>query len=146
MKKKIIYLVIAILIFLTGIFIFIQNQNKNHKSIYLKEITYTEFKNLLNENETFVLYIGNENCYACSIYLPKLISVIEEYKVEIKYLDTNKLSGEENIEFQQDAYITGTPTTIFIKDGKETSTLNRMDGDQSKSFIITKLKDNGYID
>lgn len=145
-KKTIIYIIIGILILLTGIFIFTQNQNENYKSKYLKEISYTIFEDLLDKNETFILYVGNENCYACSLYLPKLINIIEEYKIEIKYLDTNKLSTEERIKLENNFYITRTPTTIFIKDGKETSTLNRIDGDRPTDFIITKLKENKYID
>ena len=48
-NKTIIYIIIGILILLTGIFIFTQNQNENYKSKYLKEISYTIFEDLLDK-------------------------------------------------------------------------------------------------
>ncbi|MDD4036224.1 MAG: thioredoxin family protein [Bacilli bacterium] len=149
-KKTIIYIAIAAIILALSIIVYTQNKDiktaDKNVSKYLKEINYTELKNLLTQKETFVLYIGNESCPNCNNYLPRLIDVIKEYKIEVKYLNTNKLSLKEKPEFEKDIYITGVPTTIFINDGEEISTINRIDGAQSKDFIITKLKDNKYID
>ena len=39
-----------------------------------------------------------------------------------------------------------TPTTIFIKDGKEASLLNRLEGDLSESRVVEKFKKMGFIE
>ena len=42
--------------------------------------------------------------------------------------------------------ITGTPTTIFVKNGEEKDTYNRIVGNKKFSQTEEAYKDNGYID
>ena len=60
-------------------------------------------------------------------------------------IDLLELSDKEEASLMSEFPITGTPTTIFITDGVEEDTHNRIDGNLKKSKIIEKLKDSGYI-
>ena len=41
---------------------------------------------------------------------------------------------------------TGTPTTIFFEDGKETAMSNRIEGDKDIEVIESKMRKMGYIE
>lgn len=109
------------------------------------EIDYTKLKDMLNQKQDLILFIGSETCSACASYKPTLNKVIKKYKVDVKYLDISKLSEKESSELQSKFPFTGTPTTIFVKKGKEEKTYNRIDGNQRYSKIVEKFKSNGYI-
>ena len=112
---------------------------------YLKEISYDEYKNLIKNKESFVLEIMSTNCSACINFKPKLEEVTKEYKVEVKYINTEKLSEKETKELYKEAGISGTPTVIFYKDGKEETKSSRINGSVSKDRIISKFKANSII-
>lgn len=138
MKKilKSIIMVFTLVLLLTGC-----SSNDNH----IKEISLDKFKEKMANKESFVLYIGNENCSHCVAYLPTLKSVLKEYNVTIYHLDNSKLSEEEYLEFKSYISISGTPTVVFITDGDEETTLNRIVGEISKEDTIERFKTNGYI-
>ena len=56
------------------------------------------------------------------------------------------MTEEEDKEFSKEFKVTGTPNTIFITEGQELSILQRIVGNASKQKIISKLKNNGYIE
>ena len=109
------------------------------------EISYKEMNKMINDKEDFVLFIGSETCSACSTYKVTLNRVIKKYGVDVKYIDISKLSEKEHSELIANYPISGTPTTIFIKNGIEKDTYNRIDGSVKFSKIVEKLKENGYI-
>lgn len=115
--------------------------NKNH----IVEIDLDGFKEKMANKETFALYIGNENCVHCEAYKPILESVLNEYNITIYHLDNNKLNEEEYSEFKSYIGISGTPTIVFITDGEEETTLNRIVGEVSKETTVERFKTNGYI-
>ena len=54
---------IAIMLFVFSLIVLLivfTNWNKNNE--YLKDVTYSEIKNKVENKESFVLYIGNEFC------------------------------------------------------------------------------------
>ena len=55
------------------------------------EITYDDLNNMLDDKESFVLFIGSATCTHCDAYKVTLNKVIEEYNVDIKYLDISKI-------------------------------------------------------
>ena len=112
---------------------------------HIKEIRLDEFKEKIANKETFALYIGNENCVHCVSYRPTLESVLDEYDITIYQLDNSKLSDEEYSEFKTYVSISGTPTIVFITDGEEETTLNRIVGEASEEETIERFKTNGYI-
>lgn len=109
---------------------------------YLVEISYDEYKELLENKETFVLEVMKQDCSACKGFRPKLNKVAKEYKVEIKYLDYSKLTVEE----QETIEVSSTPTLIFYQKGEEETTAARLVGNQAEKRIIEKLKASSFID
>ena len=111
----------------------------------IKEISFNEFKNKIENKDSFVIYIGNKECIHCEEYKPTLEEVLKEYQITIYHLDNKKLTDKEKNEFTKYLSISGTPTIAFIEDGEEESTLNRIVGVKSKEFTIEKFEINGYI-
>ena len=109
------------------------------------ELSYKKLNTMLKNKEDFVLFIGSSTCSACSSYKITLNDVIKKYNVDVKYIDLSKLSEKQHSEFTAKFPISGTPTTVFIKNGVEDDTYNRIDGNVKFSKIVSKLKENGYI-
>lgn len=113
------------------------------KEGYLLELNLNKLKEKIENKETFVLCISKTTCSHCNDYKPKLKSIASEYNIDIYYIDVDKYDEEE---FSNLISFDGsTPTTIFIKNGDEETTSNRINGDVSKSKIIDKLKSNDFI-
>lgn len=112
---------------------------------YLKEISYNEYKDLIKNKKTFILEVMRTNCSACINFKPKLQEVAEEYKIEIKYINTDNLTDEESDSLYLDTGISGTPTIIFYNEGIEITKSSRINGNVSKDKIISKFKTNGFI-
>lgn len=118
----------------------------NQKEKYLIEISYDEFKEKIENKETFFVEIMQDSCSYCQLFTPKLEEVLTEYKITGYKLNISTMSEEEYNEFSLAFGKDGTPTTIFLTDGKELSKMQRIQGNVSKQKIITKLKGNGYIE
>ena len=113
------------------------------KEGYLLELNLNKLKEKIENKETFVLCISKTTCSHCNDYKPKLKSIASEYNIDIYYIDVDKYDEEE---FSNLISFDGsTPTTIFIKNGDEETTSNRINGDVSKRKIIDKLKSNDFI-
>lgn len=132
MKK--ILLIITIL-FLSGC--------NNYKSY--TEINFVDLEKKLDNKDSFVLVIGSSTCTACAKYKKDMENVIKDKKVEIFYLDLKQLTDEEYSKIYSKYVIVSTPTTIFIKDGLETSTYDRIIGAAGYSDIVKDLKKHGFI-
>ena len=129
-------LIIFVLIILAGC---------SSKSSHIKEISLDKFKEKIANKESFVLYVGNENCVHCENYKPTLNEVLDEYNINIYQIDNSKLSSKEASDFKTYISISGTPTIAFITDGEEETTLNRIVGEISKEDTVEIFKTNGYI-
>ena len=138
MKKvlKVLTLIIGFTFILMGC-----STSKNH----IKEITFEDFKEKINNKDSFVLYVGNEECSHCISYKPVLEKVLEDYDINIYHLNNRALSDKELSEFKSYVSISGTPTVLFIENGEEETTLNRITGETSRKETIEKFKINGYI-
>ena len=112
---------------------------------YMKEISYKEYHKLLDNKETFILEIMRTDCSACIIFKPKITQVANDYKVEIKYINTDHISEEEKDKLYDETGIEGTPTVIFYTKGNEETVASRITGSISVDRIISKLKANGII-
>ena len=136
MKKVVFVLVIVMCAFsLTGCF----------GPTSYDEISYTELDTMIKDKEDFVIMFGAESCSACKAFKPTLEKVIKNYKLDIKYLDVDKLSDDDYSKLIGKFYFTGTPTTVFVQDGKEADTHSRIEGAQKYSKVVKKLKEQGYI-
>ncbi len=138
-KKNFIFIGIIIIFLLILLFLSINNSKGN-----LIELSYNDIKGKIENKENFVLCISRTTCSHCADYKPKLKEVAKENNINIYYIDVDKYDEEE---FSNLISFDGsTPTTIFIKNGEEETTSNRINGDVSKSKIIEKLKSNGFIE
>lgn len=125
-----------LIILLTAIFL-LTGCSKN----YLTEISYDDYKQLIEDKETFVLEVMQENCVNCEEFRPKLKSVAEEYQIDVKFIDITELTEEQKDEFG----VSGTPTLIFYIEGEEETTSARLVGNKSRDKIIAKFKASDFI-
>lgn len=146
MKKNsnLIWIIAIVILVLLLAFLII---NKAISKGNLVELTYDEFVQKIDNEESFVLCISLTTCSHCATYKPKLESVAKDYGIDLYYIDIDKYSEEEQEEFEKIInFNDSTPTTVFLKNGKETTASNRINGDVSTSRIIDKLKSNDFID
>lgn len=108
-----------------------------------KEITYEDFKSKIENKDDFILFIGSETCSACSAYKYTVNKIVENYHLEINYIDISKLDEKELGKLKSVVNFNGTPTTAFIKNGKESE--KRIVGNQKYSKVVEKLEDYNYI-
>lgn len=134
--KKIKYLLLVLLVgvIFTGC-------GKNN----LKTVSFNELNKKLENGESFFFEVVQDGCSHCANFTPKLKEVLNEYDVIGYQLNLTDLTEENYKTFNSMFDVDGTPTTIFIVNGKEVSLLQRIDGDVSKEKIISKLKTNKYI-
>ncbi len=112
----------------------------------LYELDVNQVKEKIDNKDSFILCISATYCIHCKEYKPKLEDISKEYRMDIYYIDFDKYSDEEQELFRN--YISfdgGTPVTLFIKNGEEETTVNRINGNVSKDKIISKFKSNGFI-
>ena len=144
MKKKKYLLIASILIVILGIIIgyFLFSMNDN-----LVRLSYDEIMEKIDNKESFILCISRTTCSHCNVYKPKLRKVANKYDIKIYYTDVDKYTKNDLKDFNSKiSFDGGTPTTLFIKDGKEKTTATRIEGDVSIEKIVDKLKKNGFID
>lgn len=135
--KKILFLVVCSFWILTGC--------KDRKLTTYDVINYDKYVEMIQQKETFSLIIGSSTCSACSLYKGTIERFINEYQVDIKYIDLSMISEEEFNLLQSEINFSSTPTTIFIKEGKHTSIYDRIIGAESYGGIVSKYKKMGYI-
>ncbi len=145
LKKWYLYLIIIAVIGL-GFFLVYKlafaNENKN-----LIEININELQDKVNNEEDFVLVISQTGCPHCEQYLPELQKTIEKINFKVYLLNLSNIKTESDAKaLSLIANISGTPTTLFFKNGKETTSLNRIVGYTNEKNIIARLESLGYID
>ena len=109
------------------------------------EISYNDLENKLNNKDSFVLLIGSDTCSACTIFKETMQDVMKDTNVEIFYVNLNALNDEEYSKLYSKYVVKSTPTTIFISEGEETSTYDRIIGAANYDKVIDSLKKHGYI-
>ncbi len=135
MKKVLLIISIVLVMFTCGC-------SKKERII---ELTANQFLSKIDSKETFALYIGNENCSYCVAYKPTLEQVLNDYDITIYHLDNSKLTNEDYNKINPIINVQSTPTIVFIKDGEEKSTLDRIIGKVSYEKTVNKFKKNGII-
>lgn len=100
---------------------------------------------MIEEKQDFILMIGSETCSACNSYKITLNKIIENYGIDIKYIDISKLDEEQTDYLLEHFPFDATPTTVFVNKGKEKNQDNRMIGNQKYSETEKILKEKGYI-
>ena len=85
----------------------------------LNQISYNDYKKLVNDKESFIVIIERAGCGYCQMYMPIVEEVAKEKKISILYIDTDTLTQDEYTELStKNAYLKrhswGTPTTLFM--------------------------------
>jgi len=131
---------ILMILFILGITLITGCGNKGYT-----EVNYNELEQKLENKDNFVLVIGSETCGACANYEITMKKVINKNNVEIFYLDLHALSDDDYAKAYSKFVFQSTPTTVFIKDGKETTTYDRIIGSAGYNDVVEALKKHGMI-
>ena len=143
MKKKNKLFISLIIIFILIIGILLINYI-NKQTGELKELNYKQITKKIEDKDDFVLVVSRSNCSHCITYKPKVEQIAKDYKITIYYIDYDKEKNYKDFlnEFNLDG---STPITLFIKNGKETSILNRLEGDLDSDKVIERLEKLKFI-
>lgn len=134
--KKILFIVLSL---------FLLTACGSKKFTTYHEISYSEFKELVSSKESFPLVLGSSVCSACSMFKPTMESFISQYQIDVRYIDISKLSVDEKNELSSSLGFKSTPTTIFFKDGEQTSVYYRIVGSETYDNVVKAYKRMGYI-
>ena len=85
----------------------------------LHEITYSEYEDMINKGEAFVVVIERTTCGYCQQYMPIMEEVANEKKIAVTYINTDNITEAEfNKLSTSNKYLKnnewGTPTTLFM--------------------------------
>lgn len=150
MNKKWIIPTTILIILLIGIIVFIVAKPQKNGIV---SITGEELLTKLENKETFILVVTQDGCTHCEKYKPILNRVLTENNIYAYELDLRKVKQNESEEIENEIAKTfgtkaqgfGTPTTIFINDGIEKTTINRLVGSLNYNALKERLKERGFI-
>ena len=142
MKKNLIIICTVILVIILGILLFVNGKSSKYG---LFELKYDDVIEKFNNKEDFVLVISQTTCEHCISYKPVLRSVSKKYKIKTYYIDVDLLNDKETEELKKYVSYSDTPSTLFIKDGTESTRANRIVGEATEEKIVSKLKQNNFI-
>ncbi|MFV0250158.1 MAG: thioredoxin family protein [Bacilli bacterium] len=134
MKKIIFILAIFSLTFFTGC------GTKSYT-----EISYDELQVLIEDSESFILYVGSASCTSCAKFKPTIEQVITDYDLDVKYIDISKLDEKEYAVLHNYTKADYTPTVEFVVDGV-VQTSPKVVGNQTYSAVVKAFTKSGYIE
>ena len=114
MKKKIL-LIITILLLTTAC-----------SSSYLKKINLNTLNKKISNEESFVLYL-TENDEVGNTLRNTLLKVAKELNIQTFCLNTNNLNDEELENLKENFYFEDSNIIVFVKNGSEETVLARID-------------------
>ena len=118
----------------------------------VEEITLDEYEQMMKNKKSFILFVGSKTCSHCAEFKITLERVIENYNIDFKYIDISNFNDDERKSFSSEIRFDGTPTTVFVEEGKDNSCrlmscddTKRIEGAQNYEKVVEILKSNGYI-
>ena len=112
------------------------------KNTTYQNISYDEYTQKVENNETFLLFLWQTGCSHCEAFEPTLNKVIKANNLEVYGLNLAEVTEEQYEVVKNKTFMTGTPTLVYFKDGKNES---KLIGEQSESELNSFLKKIGYI-
>ena len=115
----------------------------------LKEITYSEYTNLINSDTSKIIVIGQTTCSACITAKPYYDKIAGEYGIDIYYLNYTKLSYDEqtalstSLDYFVENESWATPLMLIVKNGE---TLASDTGFASKEEVVSFLQENNIVE
>ena len=154
MKKSDIALIVGvILVILISIFAFSGKEDKIEKPVVLsdsfaevKSTTYSEYKEMLDNNKTFIILIVREGCSYCQKFEPIVKEVVSEksipvYQIDIATLEENELQDFQNSNKYLKNNDWGTPTTLVLKGSEVIDSLSGYtEKDEFVKFLDKNVK------
>lgn len=135
MKRFLVMVMVVLCMFVSGC--------QNKISTYT-EITYSEYSELIEGENDFILYLGSSSCSHCLNFKSTLDKIIKEYQLDVKYIDISLLTEKEYAIVQNKTKLQGTPTIVFVEDGV-VQTSPKIQGEVSYTVALEKFKESGYI-
>lgn len=111
----------------------------------LVEISYDELATKIENEESFVLYVGSSECSHCADYKPTLEKIIYENKLDVYYINLAKLSDAKRKAVLDKAEAEGTPMTVYIEKGK-TKSEPRVEGARDYDTTLEFFKELGLVE
>ena len=122
---------------------------------YITKIDYEQYYNLISNDGTHVIVVGQTTCPHCISFKPAINSVAKDYNITMNYLNLQKLTQEESsdffeslktIEYKDEEFLNngsvGTPLTLIVENGKVKSYVS---GERTTSQLVRELKKIGII-
>ena len=143
-ENKVNLIIVIVVIILVGglAFFFLR---KNMQTDGVKNINISELREKINNKDSFMLVITQDGCTHCKAYLPTIRKIANQYNLTFYDISQTGLNEEDKTFLKNVANIDGTPTTVFIENGEEKTTTNRLVGNVPEYRVIEKLKALGYI-
>ena len=111
----------------------------------LKNINLKSLNNMLNNKETFILYLTDESNDG-NVLKKTLSNVSKDNKIVSYYLNNESLNDKDKKELKNIITFENTNIIIFIKKGTEETVLTRIDDIYiGESKLKEELKTQGYI-
>ena len=138
--KKFIYILMVMGLLLTGC--------SSKKEInYIKLDEYVE---KINNDSDYVVVVGRIDCGACVAYKPILEEAVSSKNLALDYVEINDSWSDEDrtrlLEETQNAFdfnLTGTPTTLIVKDNK---LVEKVSGYLEYKNMIEILKEHDVVE
>lgn len=121
------------------------NKQKEIEDSYLIELSYKELEEKINKKDSFILVFTQTNCSHCHEFKPILKRTLAKQELYAYEIVLDKLEKQDKTKINDIANVSGTPTTIFIKDGQEINTSSRIVGVAKEDKLISKFRYLGYI-
>ena len=116
------------------------------KKASIKNTSYDEIMRKINNNETFILALINNEDKEYKTFNNNLKTIVKDYNINVSYLNINKLNTTQLEEIKAIVNYEDTPILVYIKEGIEDNPNNRIIGDISVDRMIEIFKSAGYID
>ncbi len=112
----------------------------------LIEISVDEYLQLIKNDKLKTVYIARPTCQYCQMMSPVLKDVMEEYRFNVYYLNTDNMTEDDYEKFTDtDESLKegfGTPMLVYTKDG---TFIDVLDGYNERSALVDFLKVNKII-
>lgn len=118
-------------------------------------VNYEEYKELIRDDNTHIIVVGQTGCGHCISIKPALNSVAGDYDLTINYLNITELTDEESekffeslkkIEYDEPDFVEkgsfGTPLTLIVEDGKVERYIS---GSKTYSQLVRQFTKAGLI-
>lgn len=155
MKKTDIALILGVIVvIIISIFAFSGSGNKIEKPILLeddfagvKEIGYSDYSQMVEENKNFVLLVVREGCTYCESFEPIMEETVNEKNIPVYVIDIATFTEDELNEFyESNKFLSkgdwGTPTTLVLQGSV---VIDSLEGMTEKDKLIEFLDENVKI-